>query len=274
MHMLTSLIEFVEILNEMRRGTMSSLAISIFKSLSRPIPPGPLSVAPTELFPLRQEVTRSNLARLSALTTPLYDFKSRDTGSAGPDQKKKLLDGMMAVEELRVKEGAQVMLIKNLGEGSCPNVAVGGTISMGSGLVNGSVGVVVGFRRLADVSGETSSNCNGSGTGHVRNVKVGEGGSAPEPLKKEGKPSEDKENQPRADGVALEVKATAKGKAKEISEELFPLVRFPTTQGSETVLLMREEFRIEDNEGKLLARRMQVRLLSLISGTLDVLSDG
>ena len=50
-----------------------------------------------------------------------------------------------------------------------------------------------------------------------------------------------------------------KGIAKE--DELFPLVEFRTAHGTENVLLGREEFRVEDNEGKLLARRVQVPLV-------------
>lgn len=41
--------------------------------------------------------------------------------------------------------------------------------------------------------------------------------------------------------------------------DLFPLVEFRTFQGKETVLVDRDEFRAEDSEGKLLARRVQVR---------------
>ena len=49
----------------------------------------------------------------------------------------------------------------------------------------------------------------------------------------------------------------AKGRVKD--EELYPLVEFRTQQGTEIVLVVRDEFRVEDNEGKLLARRVQVR---------------
>lgn len=42
------------------------------------------------------------------------------------------------------------------------------------------------------------------------------------------------------------------------SEELFPLVEFSTFKGKETKLVTSEEFRVEDGEGNLLARRVQV----------------
>jgi hypothetical protein len=161
---------------------------------------------------------------------------------------------MMAVEELRVKEGAQVMLIKNLGEGACPS----GNLVAGGGLVNGSVGVVLGLWRATDVWGDTGAGEGKGQTGAVRNVKIGVDGKTPlvHPKKEAG--DKDKEN-------IVHGKATAndhgKGKSTDSTGELFPLVRFPMSQGSETVLLMREEFRIEDNEGKMLARRMQIPLI-------------
>lgn len=40
--------------------------------------------------------------------------------------------------------------------------------------------------------------------------------------------------------------------------DLFPLVEFHTFCGKKTVLVTRDEFRAEDSEGKLLARRVQV----------------
>lgn len=46
---------------------------------------------------------------------------------------------------------------------------------------------------------------------------------------------------------------------EEEEEELLPLVEFGTLRGKETVLVSREEFRAEDGEGNLLARRIQVR---------------
>lgn len=41
-------------------------------------------------------------------------------------------------------------------------------------------------------------------------------------------------------------------------KELFPLVEFSTFKGKETKLVKSEEFRVEDGEGNLLARRIQV----------------
>lgn len=41
-------------------------------------------------------------------------------------------------------------------------------------------------------------------------------------------------------------------------KEVFPLVEFSTFKGKETKLVTSEEFRVEDGEGNLLARRIQV----------------
>lgn len=53
-------------------------------------------------------------------------------------------------------------------------------------------------------------------------------------------------------------------------DELLPLVEFSTFRGKETLLVSRDEFRAEDSEGKLLARRVQV-WPSLTSVALPVL---
>jgi ATP-dependent DNA helicase PIF1 len=164
---------------------------------------------------------------------------------------------MMAVEELRVKEGAQVMLIKNLGEGAC--VSGSGSLAVGGGLVNGSVGVVLGFWRAGDVWGDFGSGDSKNTCGAIRNVKIGADAKTPLIRPKKVGDGEDKENVGLGKTVAND---KGKDKPKDITGELFPLVRFPTALGSETVLLMREEFRIEDNEGRVLARRMQVSFCS------------
>ena len=48
----------------------------------------------------------------------------------------------------------------------------------------------------------------------------------------------------------------AKGRVKD--EELYPLVEFPTRQDTKTLLVIRDEFRVEDNGRKLLERCVQV----------------
>ncbi|KAF7330814.1 ATP-dependent DNA helicase PIF1 [Mycena venus] len=243
--------EFVDLLNQLRLGTITPAASATFKALSRPLPPDPAGILPTELFPLRQEVDRANSARLAALTTAEHSFHSRDSGTAPDDKRAKLLENMMAPQKLVLKVGAQVMLIKNLDER----------------LVNGSVGKVIGFWRQGDIQAGPGILTK-SGNGPIRNVRLQPDGKTPEPRISK---NDNKENAPVSAGPSGKVKAEAdKGKGKEKAkvavsrdEEQYPLVEFPALDGSdsEAVLLVRDEFRVEDSQGTVLARRMQVPLI-------------
>ncbi|KAL7327386.1 DNA helicase [Mucor circinelloides] len=113
---------FVRILNEMRLGVLSEEAISIFSSLSRE-PVGYNDIKPTELYPLRNEVDDSNRKRLVELRGDEIEFTAIDEG----DHRK--LQQCIAPAKLHLKLHAQVMLLKNLD----------------AELVNGSIGVIVGF---------------------------------------------------------------------------------------------------------------------------------
>ncbi|KAG9308098.1 PIF1-like helicase-domain-containing protein [Chiua virens] len=262
---------FVSLLNEMRHGTLSPEACATFRSLSRSLPPPPLSmpnIQPTELFPMRHEVSNSNSNRLRALPHALHTFHSHDTfpgltlnpasTSAKPgadpshapykptntpscnDKREGLFSGILAEKTLELKKGAQVMLVKN----------------MDDMLANGCVGQVVGFFRYREVMNMAQAQVEDNKrpvavktTGCVRNVKV-----CPESTFFSA--NAEKEN----------VKSTElEAKRRPVSpkeEEVFPVVEFPTPEGGkEAVLVMREEFRVEDSEGKVLARRMQVPLI-------------
>ncbi len=247
-------------LNELRKGTISASAQTTFTSLSRPLPPLPSGILPTELYPLRTQVERANSTRLAALPGAPRTFIARDTGTH-----QKMLEQMVVPAQLVLKANSQVMLVKNVDEK----------------LVNGSVGRVLGFYNtascLASVASPTPAEDGGakpksaSGSqeagaskagGAVRNVQVGPDGRTPVFFYR---PAEGKEN---ATSTGKPASAAAKSsKAKD--EERYPLVEFRTAQGTEVVLVVRDEFRVEDNEGKLLARRVQVRLRDC----LQVLSD-
>ncbi|TFY58561.1 hypothetical protein EVJ58_g6338 [Rhodofomes roseus] len=237
---------FVELLNELRRGTITSSAQRTFTSLSRPLTPLPSGLLPTELYPLRSQVENSNNGRLAKLPGPIREYAARDSGSHP-----KILEQMVAPARLVLKPDAQVMLVKNVDER----------------LVNGCVGRVLGFFGVgvcsASVTAPESQGSSSSmkpksasqesssknGGGLVRNVQVGTDGRTPVALGPPGKENMDME------------KKDAKPKSVMKDEELFPLVEFRTAHGTEIVLLGREEFRVEDNEGKLLARRVQVPLV-------------
>ncbi|KAF8124355.1 hypothetical protein EV363DRAFT_1178248 [Boletus edulis] len=105
---------------------------------------------------------------------------------------------------------------------------------------------------MGAIHGETDTKRPAKSTGFVRNVKVDPDGG----LRSGANSTPGKEN---VDG------GESKAKSKPVSqkeEEAFPVVEFPTPEGGkEAVLVMREEFRVEDSEGKLIARRMQIPLI-------------
>ncbi|WWC72652.1 uncharacterized protein I206_106616 [Kwoniella pini CBS 10737] len=120
---------FVDMLNEMRFGKMTKQSVEAFRCLAREVPYRD-NIEPTELFPRREDVDRSNSTRLNQLNTDGYSYTSADGGViSDPVQKEKLLANFMAPKFLELKVDAQVMLIKNMDET----------------LVNGSMGRVVGF---------------------------------------------------------------------------------------------------------------------------------
>jgi ATP-dependent DNA helicase PIF1 len=116
-------------LNEMRFGKMSAQSIAAFKALSREVTYAD-QVGPTELFPRREDVERSNGTRLKRLTQDGYTYSAADGGAlTDPIQREKMLANFMAPSHIELRQGAQVMLIKNSDET----------------LVNGSMGTVIGF---------------------------------------------------------------------------------------------------------------------------------
>ncbi|TFY83127.1 hypothetical protein EWM64_g883 [Hericium alpestre] len=127
---------FVDMLNSMRFGQLTPDAIDKFRNLSRPLVYDD-GIEPTELFPTRAEVDHANMTRLNRINERAHNYMSQDyPGTDSNDQRigrekmEKLLGHLIAQKEITLKVGAQVMLIKNLVQGS---------------LVNGSVGKVVAF---------------------------------------------------------------------------------------------------------------------------------
>jgi ATP-dependent DNA helicase PIF1 len=131
-------------LNEMRLGKITEDTVRTFKSLARPLQFDD-GIGMTELFSTRNEVENSNERRLKGLGGKSYRYEARDTGD--PAFRDKLLQNMMAPKFLELREGAQVMLIKNMDET----------------LVNGSIGIITRFssesefetwRHVGDLSGD------------------------------------------------------------------------------------------------------------------------
>ena len=120
---------FAGMLNEMREGRLSQSSIQAFRNLSREMTFEDQLEA-TELFPTRSEVDRANQTRMDNLQGTALIFEARDGGAiVDRMQRDKMLQNCMAPGSIKLKKGAQVMLIKNVDEG----------------LVNGSLGKVMGF---------------------------------------------------------------------------------------------------------------------------------
>ncbi|KAJ3918616.1 hypothetical protein F5877DRAFT_42202 [Lentinula edodes] len=68
---------FVNMLNEMRFGTMSESTIKAFKALNRDVTYED-GVQPTELFPHRADVDRANNTRLSSLPGDSHTYRAMD----------------------------------------------------------------------------------------------------------------------------------------------------------------------------------------------------
>jgi len=134
---------FQKILTEARTGCLSSVSEALLKE-RKGLDWRSLRIRPTLLFPRNAEVDMINEANLKALKGPLKTFEA---GISYADLKvaartntktedfKRAVTGLdrdaMYKDKLLLAEEAQVMLITNL--------------DIGSGLVNGSRGVVIGF---------------------------------------------------------------------------------------------------------------------------------
>lgn len=120
--------ELISMLNALRSGNLTDEITSKFKQLSRKVNYND-GIEPTELFPTRFEVKNANLSRMRSLTGRTRTFMAIDSipKDARPETAKQL-DNLMCEKELQLKEGAQVMYLKNQDE-----------------IVNGSIGTVLFF---------------------------------------------------------------------------------------------------------------------------------
>jgi ATP-dependent DNA helicase PIF1 len=224
--------EFVDLLNSLRMGVASQTAVATFNNLRRPLPAID-GIVPTELFPLRNEVENANKMRLDALKTESQIYESRDTGAATEERRATILKNMVVQRVLEIKVDSQVMLIKNVDEN----------------LVNGSIGKVLGFYMVSEVCGSGGEISSKGGNGFIRRVLLGDDGKTPVERKVAERENENNDVKPRSKSSPPE------------SDETFPLVEFRTPLGKEVVLVGRDEFKVEENDGTVAARRVQVECL-------------
>lgn len=221
-------------LNSLRKGGASRVAIETFTRLHRPLTT-PDGIVPTELFPLKCDVLNANMKKLGAIASDSQLYHSRDSGKETKEARERILNSMAAEKTLEIKVDAQVMLIKNVDES----------------LVNGSVGLVLGFYTPSEVVGSGGKITPKAGSGFIRGAKV--------------KAQDGDVSESESSNAAVEVRASPQGSA-----ERFPLVEFWTPSGKEVVLVGRDDFKVENSNGTVVARRVQVSCMSTGgSGTSD-----
>jgi ATP-dependent DNA helicase PIF1 len=122
--------EFVQILHEVRQGSLSPESLQKLRSCKGKNLTSDDGIEPTTLYPIKHNVDRENSQRLEKLEGNLMIFKATDTAhfEKNLDLLKK---GCPAKEELCLKVGAQVILLKNL--------------DLDKELVNGARGTVTDF---------------------------------------------------------------------------------------------------------------------------------
>lgn len=229
---------FSDMLNQMRRGEMESSTVNAFKAQWKSLQT-PRDIVPTELFPRKADVERSNEKRLAALKGPRVVFEAEDTYRDDDARKFVKLENLICAPRVELKVGAQVMMIKNIDES----------------LVNGTVGTVIGFMSESTYMLVQEGHLSSVDTPDIVNLKEEEletvFGSRKEAFES---------NDPTLirkwkliDGLRKD--ATTLGKK-------YPLVRYHLQDGTfRDRLALPEKWSIEDYEGKILASRTQIPLI-------------
>jgi ATP-dependent DNA helicase PIF1 len=128
----------VTALNKARIGKVDTETLQLFNSCCRPLEHDS-SIKPTKIYPIRALVQDENMREFGALRTPIHIYSAVDRQTSPPDYPQDmshLLNDLQATKGLKLRVGAQVMLLANL--------------DVTQGLVNGSRGVVVDFVSMAE----------------------------------------------------------------------------------------------------------------------------
>lgn len=214
---------FANMLNEMRLGKLSDTSIAEFRKLSRPLQFTD-DVDATELFPTRGEVDAANNTRMQRLSGQVMTYAATDSGVSDLNVRAKILANFMAPEQLTLKKGAQVMLIKNID----PQ------------LVNGTLGKILCFM-------DEATWATYKGDEETYHTAHREGMSDDEETK--------------AARTKFDV-ARFKNKEPGQGSRYWPMVRFPLADGTTRDLLCQpEEWKTESQQGEITAKRVQVPLI-------------
>ena len=273
--------EFVDMLNEMRAGKVSPENERKFRYLQRPLAQHD-GIEAAELFPTRAEVDYANNQRLYALAGSTHVYHSVDSGTLPAQQRFAILNNSLATNRLFLKRNAQVMCIKNFDET----------------LVNGLLGQVVDFMDrntymayaelkrdpLADAT-QAEAAVEAKLKAEKRKTKAGDdaaaaatAAAAPPPPPPPTLPLRTSvfdflDEVPAPDPHSLlfdtfhanrERKVALLTKLHETAHlRKYPLVRFLLPDGFNTreILVEPEEWTTEDEQGTVLARRVQLPLI-------------
>jgi ATP-dependent DNA helicase PIF1 len=178
-------------------------------------------------FPTRAEVDNANGLRMGRLSGEVLTFHAQDSGTILDVQmRERLLSNCMAPQTIRLKKGAQVMLIKN----------------MEDTLVNGSLGKIVAFMDEATFDYYRMNEDEFTG---------------------DGKDADADNADDAASQARKKIRALAHGKDGGIStSRKWPLVCFTQADGTERHLLCQPEtWKIELPNGEVQAQRSQVPLI-------------
>jgi len=134
--------EFISVLHEIRFGKVSPESAKFLERCNRPLPPNKDGIEATKLYATNKNVSSENNTHLNKLPGEKMTYKAEDFAEPEDDApwaKEYLLRNAfyhqcLAEASLDLKEGAQVMLIKNEQTDDHKNR-----------LVNGSRGKIVGF---------------------------------------------------------------------------------------------------------------------------------
>lgn len=129
--------DFVAMLRELRLGQVSSDSVKRLNSCVGKKLQLSNNIEPTKLYPIRSQVDNENLSKLNQLETETICFNAKDAGAAVALTA--LKKNCTAAEQVVLKVGAQVILLKNL--------------SAKDGLVNGSRGLVTSFEFDCETNG-------------------------------------------------------------------------------------------------------------------------
>jgi ATP-dependent DNA helicase PIF1 len=145
-------------LDKTRLGKPDFEALHIFKQCCWPTD-GEDSIKPTKLYSSRALVDQENTREFDKLTTTIHEYKAIDWQPSSDDcEGRNMLDKLQAGQNLRLRIGAQVMLVANL--------------SVSEGLVNGSRGIVVGFVSLAQATSQLENQGGLRGDDESRDLAI------------------------------------------------------------------------------------------------------